>query len=356
MGEILDYFIRQKANLNSVIQSFLEHKRQEIESRIPWADDVLCRLKPFVANGKMVRGGLVVLAHQMFAGAFEKGAFQAGAAMEMFQTAFLIHDDIIDRDSLRRGDKTVFQQYLERGREEQLPAPERFGDAMATCAGDVAFFLAFELLNELPVPPDLRQEVTRVALRENAKVGLGQMQDVYFGFLPESVTEEEIFTVFRCKTATYTFVLPMLAGSVLAGQKADELFRLREFGETMGLIFQIRDDELGLFGEAKDIGKPIGNDVRQGKKTLFHLYLMQASQGEERRRLERIFGNSQIGREEIQWVRELLVERGIRRRLRHTLEQLAEKARGQLEDISFPVDSCRQILREIIDYSWHRDN
>ncbi len=352
---MLDYFSQRKQAVNSCLQSFLERKKQEMEKGIPWGEDVLERLKSFSANGKMVRGGLVLLAHRMYDGQAEEAACCTAAAMELLQSAFLIHDDIMDQDSLRRGEKTVFQQYVETGGQKGFSEARRFGESMATCVGDVAFFLAFELLNDLPVDSEIRRQVAGLTLRENFKVGLGQMQDVYFGFLPGTVSEKEILTVFRCKTATYTFILPLLAGAVLAGRRESQLNSLRQFGETMGVLFQVRDDDLGLFGESDELGKPVGNDIRQGKKTLYHLYLMNAGDEQEKQRLRSIFGNPQAELEDIEWVRQRVKAHGIQNRLQNTARELAGQACRQLAELTFPRESCRQVLREVIDYSLKRN-
>ncbi len=352
---MLEFFRQNKERTNKVLQDYLEQKKASFAGTPAWGEDVLNRLMPFVANGKMLRSGLVLLAHQAFAGQARSAALQTGAAMELLQSSFLIHDDIMDRDLLRRGEKTINQQYLEMARREGLPAVEHFGNAMAVCAGDIAFFLAFELLNDLPVDGAIRQAVTSLALRETAKVGVGQMQDLYFGFQAEPPSEEEIIQVFLCKTAAYTFILPLLAGAMLAGRQENELAEWRKFGETMGVMFQVRDDDLGMFGEQKQTGKPVGADIRQSKKTLYFLYLSQAGSDAERRRLRTIFGNPDIEDRDVEWVRERIVAHGIRSRLRQKIEQLAAQARRQLQNLQVPAESYRKILEETIDYSLSRN-
>ncbi len=353
---MLDYFLQQKRLIIPVLHDFLEAKEQELRNRIPWGEDVLQRLKPFVDRGKMIRGGLVLLAHGMYRGNSQAASLQTAAAMELLQTAFLIHDDIMDQDTLRRGEKTIFRQYAEWGHSHGLKEPDKFGGAMGICAGDVAFFLAFELLNQLPAKAETRQAVAATTLQEIAKVGLGQMQDVFFGFTRQPVSEEDIHTVFRCKTAPYTFTLPLLAGAVLADREAKDLEQLRAFGETMGIIFQIRDDELGLFGDQEELGKPVGTDIRQGKKTLFHLYLDQALRGADRQRLREIFGNPDIDDTAVAWVRRQLIETGIRERLREKVQTLADLARRQAVALALPKDgeAGRQVLLEIVGYCLQR--
>jgi len=354
---MLDYFSNQKKRIIPVLQAFIEQKKGDLSGRLPWAEDVLDRLSPFVANGKMLRGGLTVLAHDMYKGKTEDGALQTAAAIELLQAAFLIHDDIMDKDILRRGSRTIHHQYSEWGDRRDLKNSESFGEAMGICVGDAAFFLAFELLNELPFEVNKgRQNLLSITLREITKVGFGQMQDVYFGFVEREVSEDDILAVFRNKTAPYTFTLPLLSGASLAGRQEDDLSVLRQFGEIMGLIFQVRDDELGLFGAQEEIGKPVGADIKQGKKTLFHLYLSESLPEVDRSRLDKIFGNPEMDERDVAWVRSKVIETGVKERLERMVGEMAEKACVLVDQLPLPAESehYRRVLRDIIDYSLQR--
>ncbi len=106
---------------------------------------------------------------------------RAAAALEIFHSALLIHDDIMDNDRLRRGFRTIFAQYENLGTRGRAGDPERFGRSMGLCAGDVGFFIATDIVARLPLEAERRTALQALLARELAYVGLAQMQDVTFG-------------------------------------------------------------------------------------------------------------------------------------------------------------------------------
>jgi geranylgeranyl pyrophosphate synthase len=119
--------------------------------------------------------------------------------------------------------------------------------------------------------------------RECASVCLGQMQDVALGNSADIPSEADVLSVYRYKTARYTFSLPLMLGAILAGVPEKEITILEKTGESIGLLFQMQDDMLNLFGTVKETGKPVGSDLREGKKTLAYLYLYNKSTDKERK-------------------------------------------------------------------------
>ncbi len=196
----------------------------------------------------------------------------------------------MDRDPRRRGAPSIHEQYAGLARGLDGPAAAHFGTSLAICAGEIAIFLAFEALAGLPGPPRRAAEVQKLFAAEFGLVGLGQMLDIEAGAGRRALTESDILDIYRYKTARYSFSLPLAAGWILGGGPGRVLPALRRLGEDLGLVFQIKDDELGLFGSAAATGKPVGSDVRQGKKTLFYLGLTDRASGADRDRLAAVFG------------------------------------------------------------------
>jgi geranylgeranyl diphosphate synthase type I len=271
--------------------------------------------------------------------------------MELFQTGFLIHDDIMDRDLFRRGRESLFYQYKSHGDREGFHDSYHYGESMGICAGDIAFFLSFELLSELDCTSYAKESIIKLFSYEFSSVGLAQMQDVSFGHLDESPGEEAILNLYRYKTGRYTFSLPLAIGAILAERDAQELPLLGELGENLGLIFQIKDDEIGLFGSVEKTGKPVGSDLKENKKNLYHYYLLRNTGPGEREKLLRIFGSGQISGDDINFIREQVTGKGIVKLINEKVLTLRDKAGDLIGRIKNADPSGIAVLRELLDYS-----
>ena len=224
----MEKFLRiYKPRIEAFLDEFLKEKEKELSKINPWGKDVLRRLRVFVKRGKTLRGALVALSYLLKQKKVSREAIAAAAAMELAHSALLIHDDVIDEDFWRRGRKTIFAQYAALAPKRKKA--RRFGESMGICAGDLGFFLAFEIL-----PERLRLVFTK----ELAVVCVGQMQDVY-SISGGRVSRAEVLRMYRYKTARYTFSLPLLMGGVLAGLPASLLKELEKFRkEQCAPVFQ----------------------------------------------------------------------------------------------------------------------
>ncbi len=229
----MEKFLRiYKSRIEVCLDEFLKKKEKELSKINPWGRDAIKRLRVFAKRGKTLRGALVILSYLLKQKKVSREAIAAAAAMELAHSSLLIHDDIMDEDFWRRGRKTIFAQYAALAPKRKKA--RRFGESMGICAGDLGFFLAFEILPERLRP---------VFAKELAAVCTGQMQDVYF-VSGGRAGRAEVLRMYRYKTARYTFSLPFLMGGVLAGLPASLLEELEKFGELCGIVFQLRDDEL----------------------------------------------------------------------------------------------------------------
>jgi geranylgeranyl diphosphate synthase type I len=222
----------------------------------PRARDVVAALGALaLRGGKRVRAVLVAAAYEACGG--EGGASRvtaAGASIEILHAYLLVHDDWMDQDEVRRGGPSV--HVLLRGRLRD----DRLGDAAAILAGDFGCAVAQRLLLEVDVPPARLAEAARVLARIQEDVVLGQTLDLLD-------TSCDVETKHDLKTGSYTVRGPLALGAALAGASTEQRAALERFGGPLGIAFQLRDDLLGLFGEAREVGKPIGSDLRQGKRT-----------------------------------------------------------------------------------------
>jgi geranylgeranyl diphosphate synthase, type I len=333
--------------------SFLDEKNEYFNSINKWGKDVTHRLKLFLKNGKMIRGSVVLFSQEMFGRKIDTESIKVAIAIELFHAALLIHDDIIDNDELRRGDPSVYYQYTKEAIAENITDAKQFGISMGICVGDISFFIGFELLSSLKINNSSKDKIMRLFFNEFTAVGLGQMQDIYFGQSSAEPQEEDIFKLYLYKTARYTFSLPFMLGGMLAEIPDNELKHLEKLGEYLGLIFQLKDDELGLFGKKSDFGKPIGSDIEENKKTLYYIYLFRNADAEEQTRLRSIFGSANISDESINYVHKLVYKYKIKEVIEKKIKEY--KSFGDEIISKIKIDSLyKSRLNEIMDYNLNR--
>ena len=241
--------------------TFLRTKKDVFQQVSPWGSDAVTRLISFVDQGKTLRGSLILFTARALGKEIDEDILSTAAAIELVHAGLLIHDDIMDEDALRRGAPSIYMQYEKvlTGNSENAVHD---GRSLATCVGDLTFFLAFELLSSVK-----NIMVIELCAKEFASVTIAQMNDVAPGTL-EKQTKETILRTYRYKTGRYSFSMPMVAGAILAGANSSVQNTLAQLGEAMGILYQLRDDELGAYGDTTKTGKPVGSDHRSRKQTL----------------------------------------------------------------------------------------
>jgi geranylgeranyl diphosphate synthase type I len=350
----MDFFENQRKRIQAFLRDYLEKKARELGQVNPWGRDACDRLAAFTLGGKMIRGALTALSARMYGFSDPSETLKAGAAIELLQSAFLIHDDIMDGDETRRGEPSLFYQYQRWGEKRRFSDPLLFGQSMGICVGDIAFFLLIDILSGLEVPPAIRQRITGLCAGEIAATCTAQMQDVHWGYSEEPEEEQDILNLYVHKTGRYTFGLPLSVGAILAGQPEETLGTLQRLGERLGIVFQIKDDELGLYGSEEEIGKPVGSDLGEGKKTLFMHYLFKEASLDEREKLKRISASGKVGSSDLNYVRGLLDAHGIGERIGKTLSRYAEEARILIDSLDGTVERYRTALKELLEYLLER--
>jgi geranylgeranyl diphosphate synthase type I len=218
----MDNLQHYKKEVDAFLTTFLASKQHAFRQVNHWGPDAIGKIRGIVSEGKTIRGSLVLYVHDILKGQRKDEALRVAAAYELIQTGALIHDDIMDHDTLRRGIPALHVQYGNEG--------------LAICVGDILFFLAQELLDKTPV-----QKISAQIFQE---VGIAQMQDISFGLKKKPPTKDEILSLYKYKTARYTFSLPMMAGATLAGAEKKTIRLFEKLGESMGILFQIQDDRL----------------------------------------------------------------------------------------------------------------
>jgi len=275
------------------------------------------------AGGKYLRPCLALWCCRALGGSDEQ-ALPAALAVEVFHTWTLVHDDIIDRDKTRRGRPTVHEEFRQKG-ESQLGLGEfaaHYGQSIAILAGDVLHGWAVCLLVEAAQQSGEGKEGEHLALeliREMEGEVLprligGEVLDIQLSQRPlAEVTEEEILQLISGKTAAL-FAFSARAGAMLArGRYCPEdvqISALGNFGYHLGVAFQLQDDLLGLIGNEAELGKPVGSDIREGKRTLPLLYAWEKADEQQRGRMGEIVGHVNTTEKEIAEARGIIEDLG----------------------------------------------
>ena len=353
---MLTYFQNVRPGIAAAIRDILRESAPKLGAISPMGTELAARLEAYAQAGKMIRGILVRLGYELCAAEAPEAAMEpvldrAGAAMEFLQAGLLIHDDIMDRDTLRRGAATVHAQYERDAAAAQAADPAHHGVSLGVCAGDVAFFLGFHALADLPVPEagqERARQVAAYAAQELCWVGVAQMQDVRSGAggIGSNPDPAQILRVYRYKTGRYTFSLPLVVGAMLANGSPAHLEALDQAGENLGVVFQLKDDELGIFGDSSKSGKRADSDVREDKKTLLRHFLFQMVDPDQRLKLESIFGCPEPGEAGLRQVREAMEKSGAREKVREYMKCFAMEASDRIVSLPPQAGSCAQAARE----------
>lgn len=190
------------------------------------------------------------------------------SSLELLHACALVHDDVIDASATRRGSPTTHRKFAELHRDRGWRgSADQFGISAAILLGDLALVWADDIVAGADLPPDARQRVRRVWSDIRTEVLGGQYLDI----VAEASGVESIasaMTVNTYKTASYTVVRPLQLGAAAAADRPDIHALFAELGTDLGLAFQLRDDVLGVFGDPAVTGKPSGDDLRSGKRTV----------------------------------------------------------------------------------------
>ncbi len=316
-------------------------------------------------GGKRLRPAILLFSCGVVGGD-EKSAIPAAAAVEIFHTWTLVHDDIIDRDSIRRGKPTVHEYYGDTSENHITHlslSPEEakhYGISIAILTGDIQHGWGISLMAELSTRYGIDPNVTLDLINEldtrvlNTLVE-GEVLDIQLAHMDfNSVTPETIEDMLWKKTgALYQFC--GRAGAMIGvGERTDpRVEAVAEFAALCGTAFQMQDDILGVVGKVNTLGKPIGSDLREGKKTLVVYKAYQNANSNQRRQLMDTLGNQTASEDDITKTIGLLRELGGIEYVSLRAQELIEKARPHLDIL--PDSPYKDLLYCWADYMIERE-
>ncbi|WP_394842123.1 polyprenyl synthetase family protein [Pendulispora brunnea] len=271
-------------------------------------------------GGKRTRAVLAAAAFEACGGGDSSVIAMAGVALELLQTHFLIHDDWMDDDDLRRGGPSVHAQLRARF------GSTKTGDAMAILSGDYIAPLALEALLSVPLAPATVLEAARILAHMQQDAVVGQCLDM----CPSGGRVEVVHDL---KTGSYSVRGPLLLGAALAGGSADARAALVRYAAPLGIAFQLRDDLLGTFGDSRVTGKPVMSDIREGKRTALVDEVVKHPDAEPL--LAKVLGIAEPDPRDLGALVQLMITSGARDRVERRLRDLLTKARRELVDAPF---------------------
>lgn len=301
-------------------------------------------LKRLSAGGKRVRGFLVKLGQMLF-GIDDDSYVDIAAALEIFQTAILIHDDIIDRADKRRGMITINAKY-----------EGHLGISKGICIGDLGYFISYKVISEANIKSSVKEQIMKVYATTLYNTVNGEITDVELPLKDinyhKNMQDKIIYDIYVNKTAWYTIIGPILIGSSFVGIDEIKKQKIIDAGTNLGIAFQIKDDLLGLYSSVDDTGKTL-NDIKEGKQTIIYKYAIDHLNDNELEFIEKYYGNSDITLEQNNKIISLFEEIGAKANAEELVEEYTNKAKEIINNSNF---NNKELFDEFANYLLKRTN
>jgi geranylgeranyl diphosphate synthase type I len=287
------------------------------------------RLRPLFAFAGFVAAG----------GVLEKPVVRAMAALELLQACALIHDDLMDGSDTRRGKPSIHRHFESIHVQEELDgfAPQ-YGLSAAVLLGDLALVWSDQMFNSAGLTTEQFARVFPYYNEMRVELMAGQFLDIHEQ-TQKSTSVDRSMKIARYKSGKYTIERPLHLGTAMTSAPSPEIFAaLSTYGLPLGEAFQLRDDLLGVFGDPSVTGKPAGDDLREGKRTVL-IAMTNDRQSEAQREIARKhFGKPDLDAQGVELLREIIESTGARAELEATIERLTDQALTAAQSAVFTED------------------
>jgi geranylgeranyl diphosphate synthase type I len=270
-----------------------------------------------VNGGKRLRPFMVMKSCEILGGEL-KDAMPAACAVEMIHNFTLVHDDIMDNDEMRHGVPTVHK---------------KFGIPIAILAGDVLFSKAYQILSNSNLPSKATNELVSRLAKACVDVCEGQILDIKMAESKKIPSQANYIKMIEKKTSSL-FDVSCSMGAICAKAKQSDITKLSAFGRNLGIAFQITDDLIGVLGDRRITKKPVGNDLREGKKSLPIVLAITKSKGNDKKIILKTFGNAKATKRDIEKAVESIRALGIEKIVRKQALLYSNKAQKSLNNYS----------------------
>lgn len=356
-----DFFALNKhvaAEINIRIKRFLDQKiadAGEIDSRFKRLLEETERVTHL--GGKRLRPTLAVVGYRAAGGQDDQLVLDAAVALELLHIFMCVHDDIMDRDNERHGGLNINGRYNEI-LVQVADETERnhLAQSMSLLAGDLLLTFVYEVIGGLAVSAETRlQLMNRVNATNFDTVG-GQQLDVLYP-LEGELSVERLLKIPHYKTGIYSFVNPLLFGVTLAGGSDEHVQAcLREYGEKLGITFQVVDDILGVFGSTEATGKSILSDMRENKPTILRHFGFELADVAQREVLQSSFGKLSAGNNDLAAVKKVMTDNGAKERTTELAGEYAKQAKAAILPLKEQTPLQYTQLVALADFCLTRDH
>jgi geranylgeranyl diphosphate synthase type I len=321
--------------------------------QVPILDDVSPDLAPLaealtdlLRGGKRLRPAFAYWGWRGAGGADSEEAVAAATALELLQACALIHDDVMDGSDTRRGMPAAHRRFatLHRGN-GWLGSSEGFGVGAAILLGDLCLSWADELLMSCGLPAEavLRGKPVYDVMRTELMAGQ------YLDLLEQAMgggSAERAMRVVRYKSAKYTIERPLHLGAALAGAPDEVVVAYSGYGLPLGEAFQLRDDVLGVFGDPSQTGKPAGDDLREGKRTVLVATAVEAASPAQAALLRRHLGDPALDASGVEALREVITDTGALAHVEALITALTDQSLRAIDSVDV-AEPAHEVLRSL---------
>ncbi len=333
-GELRLFFERESAYLSDI--------GSELE---PVADSIGHFL---LDSGKRLRPLFAAIGYLGVGGGITPQAIKALSSLELVHVCALMHDDVMDASDTRRGAPSIHKQFEELHRTNNLHGSSaQFGVASAILLGDLALIWSAKMLHESGLASD--QILQSLPIYDEMRVELmaGQYLDVYEQALASESLERSL-KVARYKSGKYSIERPLHFGATLAPKYSQEQLNVySRYGLPLGEAFQLRDDVIGVFGDPAITGKPAGDDLREGKRTVLIAITSSEVNSSQRNEFAKYFGQNDLDLRGVEKLRQIIVDTGALKRVETLIEEMTSNARNALNNDGI-APQAKTLLEEMI--------
>ena len=350
-----------RERVEACVDDVLAHQADVLREVGPDARDLLDAVASLLRGGKRLRAAFLYWGYRSTGQPDSDALVRAATAMEMFQAAALIHDDVMDDSDTRRGLPAAHRALAARHRREQWAGDAgRFGVAGAILAGNLCLGWCDDLYAGCGLPAEHLLRARPVFDTMRTQLMAGQFLDVVESVRPwdgvgTAERVERAAHVIRFKSAKYTVEHPLLIGATAGGAAGDDLAALSRYGLDLGQAFQLRDDLLGVFGDPAATGKPAGDDLREGKRTVLVAHALAGADQPGLRLLESRLGDPALDGATVERLREVIDSSGAVDAVEADIARLVESSRMALKSAHGLAGDAVDVLDRLIDSATARD-
>jgi geranylgeranyl diphosphate synthase type I len=296
-------------------------------------------------SGKRLRPLFAYAGFAAAGGSLEKPIVRAMAALELLQACALIHDDLMDGSDTRRGKPSIHRHFESMHVQDELDgfAPQ-YGLSAAVLLGDLALVWSDQMLNSAGLTNEQFSRVAPYYNEMRVELMAGQFLDIHEQ-TQKSTSVDRSMKIARYKSGKYTIERPLHLGAAMSAAQSSEIYpALSAYGLPLGEAFQLRDDLLGVFGDPSVTGKPAGDDLREGKRTVL-IAITNDRQTEAQREIAvKHFGKPDLDAEGVAVLREIIESTGARTELEATIERLTAEALTAAQSAAFTEDGSAMLV------------